>query len=437
MVRALSDKIGGIFMLKRKSTIPQTHLSLEQRKIIQAGIENNSTKSAIAQTIGKDATTVAKEIRRHRKFRPRNTFNTDIPCENRKWCSRKPCVKKCEDFVEIKCNRRDKSPGACNKCPKVPSCKLDKYFYSAVQADADYHYTLVDSREGINLTTLERAKLAEIIAIPLKNGQSVNQVLTNHPEITQGRQTMYNYIETGVFKDFGIDCFTLKEQVNRKRFKNKFKKRKEPVNYEGRRFEDFLQFRAENPDVPCVEMDTVYNSPSGPYLQTFLFENTAFMIGFMHKEKTSASMAETFNYLQDILGNELFYRLFSLILTDRGTEFQKYDLFERDKNGDSRLRIFYCDPMQSNQKPHVENNHNFVRDIIPNGYPLSNITNGDIEQMFSHINSAPRRSLGDKTPYEVFTFQQGEDVAHLLNITKIEKDSVILKPKLIFNKSNK
>ena len=148
-------------------------------------------------------------------------------------------------------------------------------------------------------------------------------------------------------------------------------------------------------------------------------------------------MAETFNYLQDILGNELFYRLFSLILTDRGTEFQKYELFERDKNGDSRLRIFYCDPMQSNQKPHVENNHNFVRDIIPNGYPLSNITNGDIEQMFSHINSAPRRSLGDKTPYEVFTFQQGEDVAHLLNITKIEKDSVILKPKLIFNKSNK
>ena len=36
-----------------------THLTKEERKIIQAGIENGSTKAAIARTIGKDPTTVA------------------------------------------------------------------------------------------------------------------------------------------------------------------------------------------------------------------------------------------------------------------------------------------------------------------------------------------------------------------------------------------
>ena len=60
--------------MKRKQIHDGTHLTLDERKIIQTGIENNSTKADIARTIGKDATTVAKEIRKHRKFKPCNTF---------------------------------------------------------------------------------------------------------------------------------------------------------------------------------------------------------------------------------------------------------------------------------------------------------------------------------------------------------------------------
>ena len=52
--------------MKRKQTHDSTHLTLDERKVIQTGIENNSTKADIARTIGKDATTVAKEIRKHR-----------------------------------------------------------------------------------------------------------------------------------------------------------------------------------------------------------------------------------------------------------------------------------------------------------------------------------------------------------------------------------
>ena len=48
------------------------HLTLDERKIIQTGIENRSNKVDIARTIGKDPTTVAKEIRKHREIRPRN-----------------------------------------------------------------------------------------------------------------------------------------------------------------------------------------------------------------------------------------------------------------------------------------------------------------------------------------------------------------------------
>jgi len=83
------------------------------------------------------------------------------------------------------------------------------------------------------------------------------------------------------------------------------------------------------------------------------------------------------------------------------------------------------------QKPHVENNHNYVRDIIPNGKSLKKLTQEDVDLMFSHIHSTPRESLNDKTPYEVFSFFYGEDLLRKLNVTKIEKDAVTLMPYLL------
>ncbi|NLB78423.1 MAG: helix-turn-helix domain containing protein, partial [Clostridiaceae bacterium] len=376
----------------------------------------------------------AKEIRKHRTLKPRNTFYRPILCAKLNTCTKKPCVRKCELYEEPKCNRRDKSPGACNKCNEYNKCHFDKYIYNAEYADKEYRSDLVDYRQGINLTTKECDSIAQIIAPLLKQGQSVHQIISAHPEITQSQRTLYSYIESGVFKEFGVDCFSLKEQVNRKQFKNKYKKRKEPANFEGRRYKDYLAFCLENPETPTVEMDTLYNNPSGPYLQTFQFAKVPFMIGFLHSEKTNESMANRIDWLQDRLGAELFSKLFPLLLTDRGVEFEKHQLFELDKSGNTRLRIFYCDPMQSSQKPHVENNHNYVRDIIPNSYPLDCLTQDDIDLMFSHINSAPRLSLGDKSPFEVFSFIYGEEAVKCLNIRKIERDDVILKPYLIYSK---
>lgn len=81
-------------------------------------------------------------------------------------------------------------------------------------------------------------------------------------------------------------------------------------------------------------------------------------------------MAITLDDLQVILEDD-YYKLFSLLLTDRDSEFEKYELFEvNTETGEIRSNIFYCDPQTPSQKPHVENNHNYVRDIIPNGKSL-------------------------------------------------------------------
>lgn len=38
------------------------HLTLEERNIIETGIRNRSSKKAIADTLGKDKSTIGKEI---------------------------------------------------------------------------------------------------------------------------------------------------------------------------------------------------------------------------------------------------------------------------------------------------------------------------------------------------------------------------------------
>ena len=405
-----------------------THLTLDDRKKIQEGLEKSLSRTEIAKNINKDISTVAKEIKNRRKLKPRNPFNNPITCTKFKKC--RICHGKCSEYEEIKCTRRDRKIGVCNLCPNISKCRLDKYFYYSKQAHESYLYTLKDSREGVNLNTKEMLEIVDIIKPLLKQGQSVYQILKNHPEIKMCSKTLYMYIESGIFQDYGINNFSLRRQVSMRKRK-KLKKRKEPVNYEGRRYKDYLEFVKENPTIPTTQMDTVYNHQDGPYIQTFIFQNTGLMIGFLHTEKTSESMASTLDNLQEILEDD-YQKLFSLLLTDRGSEFEKYELFEvNTETGEIRSNIFYCDPQTPSQKPHVENNHNYVRDIIPNGKSLKNLTQEDLNLMFSHINSTPRKVLNGKTPYEAFEFLYGNEILEKLNIQKIEKDMVTLQPYLL------
>ncbi len=405
-----------------------SHLTLEDRQKIQEGLENELSRTQIAKNINKDISTVTKEIKNRRKLKPRNPFNNPITCTKFKDC--RICHGKCSEYEEIKCARRSRKVGVCNLCPDISKCRLDKYFYYAKQAHESYLYTLKDSREGVNLNTKEMLEIVDIIKPLLKQGQSIYQILKNHPELKMCSKTLYMYIESGIFQDYGINNFSLRRQVSMRKRK-KLKKRKEPVNYEGRRYKDYLEFIKENPTIPTTQMDTVYNHQEGPYIQTFIFQNTGLMIGFLHTEKTSESMASTLDNLQETLEDD-YCKLFSLLLTDRGSEFEKYELFEVNiQTGEFRSNIFYCDPQTPSQKPHVENNHNYVRDIISNGKSLKNLTQEDLNLMFSHINSTPRKVLNGKTPYEAFEFLYGNEILEKFNIQKIEKDMVTLQPYLL------
>lgn len=261
------------------------HLSLEDRIKIEEGIIKGLRKFQIAKSINKSPSTVAKEINRNRNLKPKNYFNdTKNNCIHLNDC--KVCSHICKDYEETPCFRRDRFVGACNNCPSLSKCKLNKYFYKAKFAHSNYLYTLKDSRQGVNLTTSELFNIAHTIKPLIEQGQSIYTILQNHEEINICPKTLYTYIEMGLFSEWGITNLSLKRKVKRKIRNTKLKKRSEPANYTNRKYEDYLSFIKENPNVSTTEMDTVYNNNSGPFIQTFIFENTSLMIGRLHSFKT-------------------------------------------------------------------------------------------------------------------------------------------------------
>ena len=374
-----------------------SHMSYSDRLIIETGIENGSTKQAIATILGKDKSTIGKEIKLHRVL----TYKCNLPleCANYKRCKHERyCTLNCIDYIPFKCTRRDKSPGACNGCGNYRSCRYDKYRYSALDAQNDYKATLTSSRKGINATVNDIKQLGELLLPLLKKGQSIYSILQSHKEIKLSEKTIYNYIENGVFQDVGVSitAIDLKRVIRRKMSKQKrhaYKPRKDSRYLIGRKYSDFLIYMEKNPDAKVVEMDTVYNDMSnGPFLQTFKFIQYDLLICIYQTVKDSIHMLDGILLLEEILGKQMFEKEVEVILTDRGSEFVLAEEAERREDGTRRTRMFYCDSMASWQKGSLENVHLLVREICPKGCDLYvlGLTSQEKANLISiHINSYP------------------------------------------------
>ena len=97
-----------------------------------------------------------------------------------------------------------------------------------------------------------------------------------------------------------------------------------------------------------------------------------------------------------------------------------------------RTSIFYCDPMASWQKPHIEKNHEFIRYVLPQGRSLNPYTQDDITLLMNHINSIRRPGLENKTPYELAEGDADmQALMQLLKMHPIPPDEVHLKPDLL------
>ena len=180
-------------------------------------------------------------------------------------------------------------------------------------------------------------------------------------------------------------------------------------------------------------MDTLIGRIGGKAILTLHFPVGNFMVGKLLENKNTQSVSQVFVELRERLIEDgfQFADIFPVILTDNGSEFSDIFSIENNVYGEKESMLFFCDPNQPNQKPHIEKNHTLFRDIVPKGESFDEFSQNTLDLIFSHINSVKRKELNGKSPFDVFTFMFNETLANTLGIRCIEAHEVVQSPKLL------
>lgn len=298
----------------------------------------------------------------------------------------------------------------------------------AKQAQIGYETTLVDSREGIPLNKESFYQMDAVLTNAVHSGQSVYHAIhANH--LTTSQSSVYRYIHKGYLS------FALIDLPRAVKFKPRTKHAEVYVPKGirlGRSYQDFQSFIQLNPFLNVVEMDTVIGRPGGKVLMTFQFVNADFMFALLLENKSAAEAASKITDLKVRL-NSLgfsFGDLFPILLTDNGGEFSHVAAFENDLSGQKETSVFFCDPNAPYQKPHVENNHTLLRSILPPSSSFDNLTQDDVNLVFSHVNAVLRKQFRGKSAFDMFAFTYSIEIANALGISYIHPRDVISSPLL-------
>lgn len=389
------------------------HFKFEDRYVIQEFLKFNYSFTAIANRLGKDRRAVSKEVLRHRFLKPgTNKHKLDCP-----------------DLL--------KPPYVCNGCSSRVSCRQDQFIYEAAIAHNEYGKTLRQQRSALHISKAAIAAINEVIApLMIHKHHSVNHVYAAHPDLLpMSKSTFYRYIDLGILDVRNIDLqrkvrYRVKKEYDYSRCKSNDKGIKA-----GRFYRDFQDYMEHHPTASVVEMDTVIGTQGGKggkCFLTLLFRASNLMLIRLLPYKRMEYVTQAFEDLKALLGDQEFSRLFEVILTDNGTEFFDPESIEVSfETGDRLSSVFFCDPNCSWQKGCIEKNHEYIRYVLPKGTSFAGLSQEDASRLASHINSVPRLSLNNLSPYEAALGFIGKHNMDLFQIQRIDNDDIDLTIRLL------
>lgn len=426
------------------------HLDLEARITIEMQLDRLESFHGIGSLLGKDCTTISKEVRGHRVFEKTGAIGIAFidcelchshSCRERAVCehcsgrhgrfcwSCGRCRSSCPSYKKYSCPNLDKPPYVCNGCPDRRHCSLEKALYKASYAQKEYDELKSESRSGPALNEKELERLDLIFSPRILKGQSVHFICTTEMALVmKSERSIYKYVDMGLFSARNLDMpRTVRMRPRRNVSANLKVDRSCRI---GRTYEDYQAFMKAHPDLSVVEMDSVEGVKGGAVLLTLHFVRLHLQLAFRRDANDSRSVTNIFERLYLELGMDMFSRLFAVILTDNGSEFSDPGAIEKDLQGNPRARVFYCHPDAPFEKGSCENNHEMIRRCIPKGVDIGQYTQEQIDFMMSNINSYARGSLGDKAPYDVFEFAYGEKPLRTFALKRIPDKDIILSPEV-------
>lgn len=419
------------------------HFTLDDRIRIESLLGECFSLRYIADRLDKSPSTISRELKKHAIIQTPNCCD----CLNSQSCSRlhvcgsPACRKKCKscpkakkyctNYVQAFCDTLLAHPlHLCNSCHKKNFCHFQRRFYNARKAQQQYEDTLVNSRNGFDLTAAQLEEINSIVTPLVRRGQSVYHIVkTNHDSLPVSESSLRRLINSC---ELDVRLIDLPEAVKRKPRRRPHHHPEPPVSKAGHLYQDFLSF-TQSQETPVVQMDCVEGTKedSGAILSLH-FVTFHMQLYFALERHDSASVVRMLDRIETALGKDLFAACFPLILTDNGKEFSDIKGMERSVlDGGERTKIFFCEPNRSDQKSQCENNHKLFRRIVPKGTSIDGFQQKDMALATDHINSYVRRSLFEKCPYDLARAALPEDFFILLGLEQVPAKEVLLTPGLL------
>ena len=438
--------------MEERNDIKWKHLTEDDRARIGVLLSEGLRFYQIGEIIGKDPTTIAKEVKAHR-YKKESNYKPRHRCIKAAKCTRKAlcpdcnskyksrcrdcawCTRHCKYFKPfvVECCHEKKAPYVCNGCDVHIRriCRRHKYIYGAAIAQKQYRSTLVESRMGADRTEDEMAAIAELAGPLVDKGQPLFHIYKHHAhEIPISVRTFYRYVDSGYI---GIKNIDLRRVVRYKKRKLKKVRVKSMSELKiGRTYDKFLEFTEKNPNIPISEMDIVEGKKSDKKkLLTLMRRDLRLMVIILLPQKTTECATSAISALEEALTTKLFEELFPVILTDNDGAFANPKKFDVNEDGVVRTKLFYCEPNRSDQKGALEKNHEFIRYIIKKGKTFENLTDEKVADMMNHINSTARPDLEGECPMTRALQTFGDEMLTKIGMKLIPADEVCLKPRLI------
>jgi len=142
------------------------------------------------------------------------------------------------------------------------------------------------------------------------------------------------------------------------------------------------------------EGDTVIGShDGGAVFATMVERKSLFTVVGKSKDKTTQSVMDSI-----ILEMSPFSELVETITFDNGKEFSGHHRIEDELEGS----VYFAKPYHSWERGLNENTNGLLRQYFPKKTSFDSITSAQLRTVVDKLNNRPRKSLGYRTPREVF-----------------------------------
>lgn len=388
--------------MSRKSKRRYARLSAEDRMVIQACILKRMTATQIAARIGFDKSTVSRELRNNATRKPGRA----IPCPKR--------------FL-----------GLCNGCGTAAYCHREKAYYDFAEADARSMANRSAPRSCPKTPEGVIRAIDEAVSPRVSLGQSIHHIYATSPALRRlaSESTVRRLCYRGLLS---AKPHQLRRYV---RFARKEAGRPREVALRdiravvGRTYKDYLKARKADPRANVAQYDSVIGKAADrKALLTITFPKYGFQFGILIDKGSPSSALRAIAGVFARIGKEQVGRIFPINLADNGSEFSYFPRIELSDDGEKVCSAYFTSPYKATDKAECERLHELVRYCLPKGHSLDSLTQEEVDEMYSNINSYVRKGKGDRAPYDIVRRKFGEGFLKGIGIRRVPKKKVRLLP---------